>query len=95
MPKKMSKYMLFDFRCDQHGKFEDFVKPDVYYAKCPECKRPCDRLISTPTLGLSGTDPSLPTAYDKWEKRNKAKTAEDKKFYKEHGVDKKHHSYGS
>ena len=88
--------MFFDFDCPACGHaFEDFVKPDVLTTSCPECQSTAIRLISCPTIALSGTDPGFPGAYDLWEKKRKAKAAEDKKFYDKHGVDKKHHSYGS
>lgn len=92
----MSKYIVFDFRCRGcKAKFEGFVKPDVKTTSCPNCSCTADRLISTPTIGLSGTDPDFPSSYDKWEKTQKQKRDNDKKFYKEHGVDKLHHSVGS
>lgn len=91
----MSKFIYFDFRCKVcDHKFEDFVKPDAN-PSCPKCSGNTTRLISAPRLGGNGCDPSMPTAYAKWERINKQKTAEDKKFYERHGVDKKHHSYGS
>ena len=92
----MSKFTLYDFRCPQCGlKFEGFVKPDVRIAPCPKCDVPAARLISAPTLKIPGNDPAFPGEYDKWEKKRRKKAAEDKKFYDNHGVDKKHHSYGS
>ena len=91
----MSKFMYFDFRCKVCDEvFEDFVKPDVL-PSCPKCSGDTKRLISAPRIVGNGLDPSMPTAYAKWEKINKQKTAEDKKFYERHGVDKKHHSCGS
>ncbi|MHC4649207.1 MAG: hypothetical protein ACYTBJ_27465 [Planctomycetota bacterium] len=42
-----------------------------------------------------GLDPDFSTFGDKWAKKNKQKVEQDKKFYKDHGADKKHHSYGS
>jgi putative FmdB family regulatory protein len=91
----MSKFMFFDFRCKTCDHiFEDFVKPDVT-PPCPKCDKETKRLISKPTINLPGTDPDFPGEYSKWEKKRRAKAAEDKKFYDNHGVDKKHHSYGS
>jgi putative FmdB family regulatory protein len=87
--------MYFDFRCTEcKHTFEDFVKPDAK-PPCPECSSTTKRLISAPTIALPGTDPDFPGEYSKWEKKRRAKSAEDKKFYKEHGADKMHHSYGS
>ncbi len=59
------------------------------------CGGTTKRLISAPTLAIPGTDPDFPGEYEKWEKKRRAKAAEDKKFYDNHGTDKKHHSYGS
>jgi len=91
----MAKFMYFDFRCLRcKHKFEDFVKPDVT-PSCPMCQGQTKRCISAPTVALSGTDPDFPGEYEKWERKRSKKAAEDKKFYDNHGVDKKHHSYGS
>ena len=91
----LSKFIFYDFRCLTclHA-FEDFVKPDVN-PPCPKCEGVTKRLISAPTIALSGTDPAFPGAYEKWEKKRRAKAAEDAKFFDNHGADKKHHSYGS
>ena len=91
----LSKFMYFDFRCnDCSHTFEDLVKPDVN-PSCPKCEGETKRLISAPTISLPGTDPGFPGEYEKWEKKRRKKAAEDKKFYDNHGADKKHHSYGS
>lgn len=84
----MSKFLKFDFYCTTHGDFEEFVKPDVHSVKCPICFKMSNRMISAPRLDLGITS-------DQWARTNAKKVAEDKAFYKEHGVDKKHHSYGS
>ncbi len=85
----MSKLMYFDFRCQGCGKVtEAFVKPDVLTQSCPNCGNIMKRMISCPTIGLSGTDPDFPTAYDKWERVQKQKVANDKKFHENHGEDK-------
>ena len=84
----MAKFMFFDFRCLRcDHKFEAFVKPDVT-PSCPMCFSNTKRLMSAPRVDLGITS-------DKWARTNAKKVAEDKKFYKEHGTDKKHHSYGS
>lgn len=87
----MAKFMYFDFRCtDCKHKFEDFVKPDVN-PPCPECKsEQTTRACSAVRLSND-----MESRENHWVKMNKQKTAQDKKFYKEHGTDKKHHSYGS
>ncbi len=90
--------MFFDFRCRKCDlKSEQFVKPDVGELPCqgPDCDGTTVRCMSAPTISLPGTDPGFPGAYDKWARANKKKIAEDASFYKKHGVDKLHHSYGS
>jgi len=87
----MSKFMYFDFRCTgcEH-KFSDLVKPDVQETPCPECGEEAKRMISAPRLSND-----MESRENHWVKQNRQKTAQDKKFYADHGVDKKHHSYGS
>jgi len=81
--------MYFDFRCQGCGEvFEEFVKPDVKTTTCPNCGNTTRRLISKPTIALSGTDPDFSTQYDHWERVQKQKVAKDKKFYADHGEDK-------
>jgi hypothetical protein len=92
----MSKFMFFDFKCHTCGnEYEGFVKPDVLEEPCIQCGQQATRLISAPRTELPGTDPDFPGAYDAWAKKHEQKRKSDAKFYKEHGVDKKHHSYGS
>ena len=92
----MSKFMFFNFRCIRCDYVtEEFVKPDIQYMSCPNCNSLTKRLISAPRIALPGTDSGFPGEYEKWEKKRRKKAAEDKKFYDNHGVDKKHHSYGS
>jgi len=93
----MSKFITFEWRCkDCDTKYDAMVKPDVREHACPRCGGDSKRLISTPRFDPKmGLDPDFSTFGDKWVKTNKQKTAQDKAFYEKHGVDKKHHSYGS
>ena len=93
----MSKLILYDWRCQScNTKFEALEKMVTVGRDCPECGGVAKRLISAPRLDpRMGLDPSNPTAAAKWERTNKQKTEQDKKFFRDHGVDKKHHSYGS
>lgn len=93
----MSKLIMYEWRClSCETKFDHLAKQEVRKTECPECGAEAKRLISTPRFDLGGgKDPDFPTAYDAWEKQNKEKTAQDKKFFEDHGADKKHHSYGS
>ena len=91
----MSKLILYDWRCPAHGTFERLAKSSDKTIECPECDQVSVRLISAPHIALSGTDSDFPRAYEKWEKTRKQKEVQDNKFFADHGVDKKHHSYGS
>lgn len=91
----MSKLILYDWRCPTHGRFERLAKSSEQSIECDECGQASVRLISAPRIALSGTDPDFPRAYAKWDKTRKQKETQDKKFYADHGTDKKHHSYGS
>ena len=42
----MSKLILFDFECSEHGVFEDLAKPDQHQAPCPRCQSAAPRIIS-------------------------------------------------
>jgi putative FmdB family regulatory protein len=85
----MSKFMFFDFRCNPCDHiFEAFVKPDDT-ANCPKCDQiTANRLVS-------GGRAVIDINSEAWVRMNKQKTKQDKKFFDNHGVDKKHHSYGS
>lgn len=93
----MSKLILYDWRCQScEQKHEALEKSDVRTRDCPECGGEAIRLISAPRLDPKmGLDPDMPTAYDQWQKTNRQKVEQDKKFHENHGTDKKHHSYGS
>jgi len=93
----MAKLIYFDFRCTSCGlKFDDLVPSDTESIPCTDCGEDATRCISVvrfdPKMGL---DPDFATFGADWEKKNRQKTQQDKKFYEEHGTDKKHHSYGS
>lgn len=88
---------IYEWRCKAcTTKYDALVKMDVYDHACPECGAESERLISAGTRPFgNGRDPDMSSDYDRWQKQNKQKQAIDKKFYKDHGTDKKHHSYGS
>lgn len=57
---------MFDFHCKSCGdEFEKLVDTNIRTVTC-ECGGEASRMISTPTIGLDGTNPDFPTAYDKW-----------------------------
>lgn len=85
----MSKFTLYDWRCTECKlKFEAYQKPDVLEIPCSTCDGIAKRLISAPTIAISGTDPDFPTAYGKWDKTQKNKREIEKKWYADHGTDK-------
>lgn len=58
---------VYDFRCDNGHEFEAFVEKDVTTSRCG-CGANARKIISVPNFHLDGTDPSYPTAFDKWAK---------------------------
>lgn len=42
----MSKLILFDFECPEHGVFEELVQPDIRQARCPRCDSAAPRILS-------------------------------------------------
>lgn len=85
----MSKFMLFDFRCNEclHV-FDDMVKPDVKETLCSRCPGTATRMISAPRLDPKmGLDPDFPKSYGQWEKRKKNHRAVEKKHFENHGTD--------
>ena len=93
----MSKLIMYEWRClECTAKFDALAKSSVKVIGCPRCGADSKRLISAPHFDPSmGLDPDFSTFGDKWVKTNRQKTKQDKEFYDKHGVDKKHHSYGS
>lgn len=88
---------MYEWRCkDCSHKYDELAKSDVKVGVCPECGAESKRLISTPNFDPKmGLDPDFSTFGDKWARTTRQKSNQDKKFYDDHGVDKKHHSYGS
>jgi hypothetical protein len=76
----MSKYILFEFECDDGHQFEEMVKPKVRRIKCPTCSVGASRLVSTGHINYRrmGVDPDFPTAGDKWAKMQEQRKAVDK-----------------
>ena len=57
--------VIRDFKCPVCGVFERFIDHTTETVDC-ECGSVANRQFSAPTIGLDGTDPSFPGAYDKW-----------------------------
>lgn len=58
---------MFDFVCSHCGQVtEKLVDDDYNCIECPECQSTANRVMSAPRIGLDGTDPGFPGAYDKW-----------------------------
>lgn len=77
----MSKFILFDFECNDCGhEFDDLVKPDIYTTPCPKCGKESRRLASAGHLDwkLGVQSSSFPTLADKWERIQRQKARVDK-----------------
>ena len=73
----MSKFMLFDFKCDSCKVTEEkMVTSNVYDFGCGWCGGLMKRVISGTSFTLDGTDPGFPTAYAGWEKKRLSKQGE-------------------
>lgn len=84
----MSKLIYFDFRCEAGHKFTLLVRPNVQQTVC-DCLEPAHRILSAATINCGGgTDPDFPTAYSKWEKSQRGKRADEKKWFDNHGEDR-------
>lgn len=62
---------LYEYKCPRGHWFEDFnTIENRENKKCPDCGAKAKKLISAVRLDYysMGTDPSLPTASDKWAK---------------------------
>lgn len=84
----MSKLILFDFLCEQHGLFEELVKPDIHQAPCPKCNQNAVRQVSAPhidyeslALGVGAT----PTSIDRFEKVHRQRRRIEERSYERHG----------
>lgn len=63
--------ILYDFKCRDCGEsFEGFAKISEREKDCPNCGGVAARQVSTPRIGLDGTDPAFPTAWDRWAKQH-------------------------
>lgn len=76
----MSKLLMFDFECTScgHG-FEELVESSVHSVNCPECDGAGARQISPVRSDwrTMGTDPSFPSAADKWAKMQEQKARKE------------------
>lgn len=58
--------LLRDFFCDHcNMEQERYVDSETKAVSC-NCGHDARRVIGMPRVALDGTDPSFPTAYDKW-----------------------------
>lgn len=72
---------IYDYECTQGHRFESFssMAERDNPIECPECKEVATAVISPVRSHLSGTDPGLPGAWMKWEKKRAQKMAQEKK----------------
>lgn len=61
--------MLFDYWCEEHGRFETWGNSGQE-ARCPSCGKLCKQMPSAVKFSLPGTDPGFPTAWHKWADRH-------------------------
>lgn len=84
----MSKLILFDFDCPQHGLFEDMVYPGEFQAPCPKCGAPSPRQIAAPridrtAIALSGN--ASPESIAHFDRIHRSQRAKEERAYREHG----------
>lgn len=77
---RVSKYILFEFKCNNCGhEFEELVQPEVHQLVCPECLGDAPRIISTGHLDYRmGVSLDMPTMARKWDKIQRQKAKVDK-----------------
>lgn len=85
---QMSKLILFDFECPEHGLFEDMVTPGIHQAPCPKCGAPSVRQISAvridrTSIALSGN--ASPESVAHFDRIHREQRAKEERAYREHG----------
>jgi hypothetical protein len=84
----MSKLILFDFLCAEHGLFEDLAKPDIHQVPCPKCGLNAIRQISAPRIDKSAMalqSGATPTSIDHFERVHRERRAIEERTYANHG----------
>ena len=84
----MSKLILFDFECAEHGLFEDLVKPDIFQAPCPVCSRNAPRQISAPRIDhyhMAMSASASPESIAKFDRMHRERKAKEDRAEAEHG----------
>lgn len=84
----MSKLILFDFECPEHGRFEDLAHPDVRQAPCPKCGLNAPRQLSSfriNHMAMAGSASASPETIMKFERAHRQQKAKEDKSYAEHG----------
>jgi putative FmdB family regulatory protein len=72
---------VYDYRCGECNHVFTKMKPidERRTDTCPECKSDAKQVIlktAALPIGKMGCDPAFPTAWDKWEKRQRSKAKE-------------------
>lgn len=84
----MSKLILFDFECPEHGIFEELVQPTEWSAQCPRCKSPAPRIISPvkiDRLGMAVQSGATETSIAYFERVHRQRKAIEDSRFKAHG----------
>lgn len=84
----MSKLILFDFECREHGRFEDLVNPQETATPCPQCGLAAPRQLSAPRIGhmqMATSASASPESIAKWDRAHRQQKAKEEKCEREHG----------
>jgi hypothetical protein len=84
----VSKLILFDFECAEHGLFEDLVHPHIYEAPCPKCNRNAQRQISAPRIDhyhMALSPSASPESIAKFDRMHRERQEKETRSEAEHG----------
>jgi hypothetical protein len=75
----MSKLMLFDLECPDHGVFEELIPAEAAACPCPKCGKESPRIISAVRIDwrAMGVSSDFPTCADKWDKMQREKSRKE------------------
>lgn len=64
--------VFYDFKCSNGHIYEDFVARGTTTSRC-KCGANAKKVLTVPNFHLDGSDPSWPTASDKWTREHERK----------------------
>lgn len=72
---------LFDFKCTGCSEvFEEFATDHEATTMCKKCKSVAHTIVSAVRIGLDGTDPGFPRAWEQWSKKRDQKAKQEAKY---------------